>query len=99
MPSTFSNEVVEINREYEINPRHFSPRYDLPQENVPNVELMDEYEVEPTANNTYVPRSKISFLAISNTTGTNDAYQCIDNIMSNEIVSGGDGFMVNKVFA
>lgn len=55
MPSTFSNEAVEIIREYEINSKHFSPIYDLLQENVPNVELMDEYEVEPTANNTYMP--------------------------------------------
>ena len=99
MPSTFSNEAVEIIREYEINSKHFSPIYDLLQENVPNVELMDEYEVEPTANNTYMPWSKISFLTISNIASTNDAYQCINNIMSNEVVSDSDSFIVNKVFA
>ena len=64
MPSTFSNDVVETNRDGEISPKYFSPRFDLPQENIPNIESMDEHEIEPTTNNTYMPRSKISFLQV-----------------------------------
>ena len=66
-PSTYSNEAVEINKECEISHKHFSPRFNLPQKNVPNTELVDEHEIKPTANNTYIPRSKISLLASSNT--------------------------------
>ena len=97
--STCSNEAVETNREGENSPKYFSPRFNLPQKNVPNTEPVDEHEIELTANNTYIPRSKISLLASSNTATTNDAYQCIDNIISNEVVSDSDGFMVNEVFA
>lgn len=61
MPSTFFNEVVESNREGEISPKHFAPRFDLPQE---NIGPMNEHEIEPTTNNTYMPRSKISFLQV-----------------------------------
>ena len=64
MPSTLSNEAMETNWEGEISPKIFSPRFDLPQENIPNRELIDKHEIEPTTNNTYMPRSKISFLQV-----------------------------------
>lgn len=64
---------------------------------MPTIEPIDEYEIDPNINNIYMLRNIISFLASSNTMSTNDAYHCIDNIISNEFISDSDGFMKNEV--
>lgn len=60
---------------------------------------MNEHEIEPTTNNSYMPNSKFSFLASSNVASTNDVYNCIYNNMKNEVVCDSDGFIVNVLFA